>query len=183
MQLVVNFFWFFNYFQVSSQFVQNFEFWWEFIKIVPKWSITSARQLRKGRYTRLRHSRAACGKLIFSKHTTNHNWCEHEANIIVNTEIGCTVRKHKFKHKTCSNCAQYSLCVRAKIDKICFTVRSCSNGVVCVRSPVQADEHFPKICLYLACEWCSTCTARLYMYHPQQNQCDRVLAPSIHWES
>ncbi len=45
----------------------------------------------------------------------NHGRCEHRANIIFNAEIV----------KTCPNCAQYSLCVCAKTDKIWFAPSSC----------------------------------------------------------
>ncbi len=102
----------------------------------------------KDRYTQPRCACAALlthgmslahSKLIFRKHTTNHSCCENRLDIIFNAE---QFTNTNLNVKTHPNCTQYySLCVRAKTDKIWFAVCSCNNSVACVRSPIQTGLH------------------------------------------
>ncbi len=91
-------------------------------------------------YTTAHNVSLVHSELIFCEHTTDMNYgrCEHVSNIIFNDEIRCAVRKHNLNVRTRLNCAQYSPCVRAK---------NWHNLVRCIRSSMQTNMHFQKICL------------------------------------
>ncbi len=136
----------------------------------------------KGRYMRPHHICAVSiahsaslvrGKLIFHQHTKKHGWCKHEANMIFNAEITCTVYELKFKYKNISKlCTIFPLC-SCKNWQNWFAMCSGSNSLVCVHSSFQTQAYFQNICLQLACEWCSATHARpAHIYRPLNRACN-----------
>ncbi len=104
-------------------------------------------------FLRLLHTKTH-SKLTFYEHTTNHGWCEHGVNIIFNTEIRCTVCKHKLKCKNISKRRLiFPLCSCINKQNLVCNVKNFSNSEACVCSLLQTNAHFQKICSYQAREW------------------------------
>ncbi len=88
---------------------------------------------------------------------SNHDWCEHGANIIFNTEIRCAVRKHKF---TCKNMSKLRT-----IFPWCLS-KNGQNLVCCVQLLQQCDmcsQSRSNRCtfsnnMFIACMWVALCT-------------------------